>query len=150
MVDKEKIASTVQRMVDQVLEETYDTKIFDEIYFLSNYMIDPKDTGRCTLADFPALDGFSFTELKKVHTTLYRRLLKKELNRKKSSFLRTMRIVRALEEFEEEKGKTDFSQAANPKVSFCVEVSSMEIYLDEIWGTNGTKPLEFVHQLDKM
>ena len=151
MVDKEKIASTVQRMVDQVLEETYNDKIFDEIYYLSEYLLDPKEPSCCfTTANFPTSTGFSFTELKKVHTALYKRLLKKEINRKKISFLQTMRIVRALEEFEEEKGKTDFSQTTNPKVNFCVQVSHMESYLKEIWENDGTNPFKFVHQLDQM
>ena len=150
MTNKEKIASTVQRMVNQVLEETYDEKIFDEIFFLGLYLVDPNDTAGYTMSDFPSLDGFSFKELRKIHTELYKRLLNKEINRKKISFLRTMRIVRALQEFEEEKGKTDFSKTTNPKVDFCVQVYSMECCLEEVWENDGTKPLEFIHQLDKM
>ena len=152
MVNKEKIASTVQRMVDQVLEETYDFKIFDEIYYLSEYLLDPKDDSSVnfTEGNFPTSVGFSLTELKKVHTALYNQLLNKEINRKKISFLRTMRIVHALKEFEVNKGKIDFSKTTNPKVNFCVQVFSMECCLEAIWGNDNTKPLEFVHQLDKM
>ena len=138
MVDKEKITSTVQRMVGQVLEETYDTKIFDEIFCLSQYLQEPDDTSY-KANNLPKFEAFSRTELKRTHRALTKRLLK-EINHKKISFLRTMRLIHALMNADSYGPEVDFSQVTNSKVQFCLQVWNMEI----------SNPLEFVHQLDKM
>ena len=139
MVDKEKITSTVQRMVDQVLEETYDTEIFDEIFCLSEYLRNPDDNTSYRANNLPKFEAFSLTELKRTHRALTKRFLK-EINHKKVSFLRTMRLIYALMNTDPYSSEVDFSQVSNSKVQFCLQVWNMEI----------PNSLEFVHQLDKM
>ena len=94
MTNKEKIASTVQRIVGQVLEETYDEKIFDEIYNLSLYLRHPEDTSFKD-NNLQLFEEFSYREMKKTHSSLKKQLLKK-INHKRISFLRTMRCIQAL------------------------------------------------------
>ena len=133
MADKEKIASAVQRIVNQVLKETYDEKIFDEIFLLIEFLEDTTKTYYRT--ELNLFEGFSITDLRKASTALKKSLLEK-INHSEISFLQTMRLVQALDVVAP---NAKFSKA-NPKVKFCLE----------LWNRDVSSHLELVHLLDQM